>query len=151
LVPGSLAILSSSFGEEDRGRAIGTWSGFSAITAAIGPVLGGWVIDHLSWRWAFLINLPIACAVVAISLWRVPESRGETTGKRLDWPGSLLVTAGLGGIVYALLESSNLGWKNGRVLAALGLGILCLAGFLAVEKRASDPLLRLELFRSRTF
>jgi len=151
LVPGSLAILAASFGESDRGRAIGTWSGFSSITAAIGPVLGGWLIDHLSWRWGFLVNLPIACAVVAISLWRVPESRGETAGAALDWPGAFLVTAGLGGVVYALLEAANRGWRDSRVLIAFGLGVVSLASFLAVERRSAEPMLRLDLFRSRDF
>src|SRR6266481_2973286 len=78
LVPGSLALISSHFPQERRGRAIGTWSGFTSITAAIGPVLGGWLIEHGSWRWAFFINVPIACAVMVISFWRVPESRGSS-------------------------------------------------------------------------
>jgi EmrB/QacA subfamily drug resistance transporter len=151
LVPGSLAILASSFGESDRGRAIGTWSGFSSMTAAVGPVLGGWLVDHHTWRWAFLVNLPIACMVVAISLWKVPESRGETSGSKLDWSGALLATIGLGGVVYALLESSGLGWKHPTVPGALVLGILALVAFVAVERRAPDPMLRLELFRSRRF
>src|SRR5437867_11958315 len=105
LVPGSLAIISSSFPERERGRAIGTWSGFSAITTACGPVLGGWLIEHLSWRWAFFVNLPVAMCVLALLLWRVPESRDEGAG-RIDWPGATLVTLGLGGIVYGLIESS---------------------------------------------
>ena len=151
LVPGSLAILAASFGKEDRGRAIGTWSGFSAITAAIGPVLGGWLIDHFSWRWAFLINIPLACAVVWISLWRVPESRAEGAGGRLDWPGTLLATAGLGGVVYALLESSNADLKHPRVATALGFGVVALVAFLAVERRSHNAMLPLELFQSRSF
>lgn len=151
LVPGSLAILAASFGEGDRGRAIGTWSGFGAFAGAVGPVLGGWLIDHLSWRWAFLINVPLACAVVAISLWRVPESRGEDVGAPLDWPGVVLATVGLGGVVYALLESSNLGWTHPRVLAALALGVAALLAFFVFERRTSDPMLPLELFRSRSF
>ncbi|HEV8117009.1 MAG TPA: MFS transporter, partial [Thermoanaerobaculia bacterium] len=151
LVPGSLAILASCFGGSDRGRAIGTWSGFSAMTTAVGPVLGGWLVDHLTWRWAFLVNIPIACAVVVISLWRVPESRGETAGSNLDWPGALLATVGLGGVVYALLESPGLGWKHPAVLATMALGLLALAAFVAVERRAPDPMLRLDLFRSRRF
>lgn len=151
LVPGSLAILSASFSEGDRGRAIGTWSGFSAIAAAVGPIIGGWLIDHLSWRWAFFLNAPLATAVIAISLWRVPESRGVRTGSPLDWPGAVLATAGLGGIVYALLESSNLGWRDPRITVALLLGVTASAAFLAVESRAADPMLPLGLFRSRSF
>src|SRR5271154_3761624 len=96
LVPGSLAIISAAFDEKSRGRAIGTWSGFTAITAAIGPVLGGWLVQHASWRWAFFINPPLAVAVVAISLWHIPESRSASAG-RIDWSGALLATVGLGG------------------------------------------------------
>src|SRR4029450_7938106 len=100
LVPGSLAIISASFAENDRGKAIGTWSGATAITAALGPVLGGWLIDHLSWRAVFFINLPLAIVVIGIALRHVSESsNAEQTGS-LDWPGALLVTVGLGGIVY---------------------------------------------------
>ena len=98
LVPGSLAIISTSFEEKARGAAIGTWSGFTAITTAVGPVLGGWLVEHASWRWVFFINIPLAAAVIAISLWRIPESRSAAAG-RLDWAGALLVTLGLGGLV----------------------------------------------------
>src|SRR5206468_5455278 len=100
LVPGSLAIISSSFPVNERGRAIGTWSGFSAITTAIGPVMGGWLIEHFSWRAIFFLNLPIAAAVVAISLWRVPESRDTEESGSLDWLGAILATIGLGGLVF---------------------------------------------------
>src|SRR5271168_1158080 len=111
LVPGSLALISSSFCAEERGRAIGTWSGFTAITTALGPVLGGWLIEHVSWRWVFFINLPIAAAVIVISLLYIPESRSTTAG-RVDWAGAILATVGLSGLVYGLIESVNLGWKN---------------------------------------
>src|SRR3984893_15222201 len=99
LVPGSLSIISASFDEKTRGQAIGTWSGFTAITAAMGPVLGGWLIEHASWRWAFFINVPLAAAVILISLWQIPESR-DPEGGSLDWIGALLATSGLGGVVY---------------------------------------------------
>ena len=91
LVPGSLAIISVSFDEKSRGQAIGTWSGFTAITSAIGPVLGGWLVEHASWRWVFFINLPLAAAVIVISLWRIPESRSAVAG-RIDWLGAFLAT-----------------------------------------------------------
>src|SRR4029450_2681976 len=94
LVPGSLAIISASFGEQDRGRAIGTWSGFTAITTAVGPVLGGWLIEHASWRWAFFINLPLAAIVIILTLWHVPESRNPQGSRRPDWSGSVLATVG---------------------------------------------------------
>src|SRR6202050_4091278 len=114
LVPGSLSIISANFDEKKRGQAIGTWSGFTAITTAVGPVLGGWLIEHASWRWVFFINIPLAAAVIAISLWRIPESRDPNAGK-IDWVGSLLVTAGLGGVVYAMIESVSLGWGHTSV------------------------------------
>src|SRR6202171_5258663 len=118
LVPGSLAIISTSFDEKNRGQAIGTWSGFTAITTAIGPVLGGWLVQHASWRWAFLINVPLAVAVLVISLWRIPESRSDTAG-RLDWLGAFLVTLGLGGLVNGFIESVNLGWRHPLVFGSL--------------------------------
>src|SRR5579864_2381938 len=111
LVPGSLSIISASFPEQERGRAIGTWSGFTAITTALGPVLGGWLIEHASWRWAFFINLPLAAAVIALSLWQVPESRNTTAGN-VDWAGTLIVTLGLGGVAYGFIESASLGWAR---------------------------------------
>src|SRR5436305_2572240 len=151
LVPGSLALLSASFPPERRGRAIGTWSGCSAITAAAGPLLGGWLIDHASWRWIFFLNLPLSLAVVAISLSRVPESRDPAAPARLDWAGALLATLGLGGVTYGLVEPARLGWSDPRVLGALLLGGLALAAFLAVEARTPTPMMPLSLFRSRAF
>jgi EmrB/QacA subfamily drug resistance transporter len=151
LVPGSLAIISASFAEQDRGKAIGTWSGATAITAALGPVLGGWLIDHLSWRAVFFINLPLAIVVVAIAMRHVPESRNTELQGNLDWPGALLVTLGLGGVVYGLIESSNQSWSHLGILASILLGILALAGFVAVEMRRSAPMMPPQLFRSKSF
>src|ERR1700757_1366037 len=111
LVPGSLSIISASFDERTRGQAIGTWSGFTAITTAVGPVLGGWLIQHASWRGAFFINVPLAAAVIAISLRHIPESRNANAG-HVDWLGALLGTVGLGGVVNGFIESTNLGWDN---------------------------------------
>ena len=111
LVPGSLAIISACFDESSRGKAIGTWSGATAITTAIGPVLGGGVIQHLSWRWAFFLNLPLALAVVVISIGQVPESRSSRAGS-IDWLGALFATAGLTGLVFGLIESARLGWRH---------------------------------------
>ena len=150
LVPGSLAIISSSFREEERGRAIGTWSGFSAMTAAFGPVLGGWLVDHVSWRAVFFINIPLAIVVIAISLWHVPESSARTKGP-LDWWGAVLTAAGLGGLVFALIESTRLGFTHPAVLGSGLLGGGCLIAFVLVEWRSRNPMLPLELFRSRTF
>jgi len=150
LVPGSLAIIGASFDEESRGKAIGTWSGFTAITTALGPVIGGWLIEHGSWRWAFFLNLPLAVAVVMISLWHVPESRGSKT-EHVDWWGALTATLGLGGLVTGLLESAKLGWGNPVVFGSLAEGSTCLVIFMVIEARASTPMVPLELFNSRSF
>jgi len=151
LVPGSLAIIGASFRGEDRGRAIGTWSGFTAITAAIGPVLGGWLIEQISWRAVFFLNLPIALIVWLISFRHVPESKDENANERLDWLGAVLTTFGLGLLVYGLIESSRLGFGHRFVQAALIGGSVLLAAFLVFEARAKNPMLPLELFGSRDF
>lgn len=150
LVPGSLSIISTSFDEKRRGQAIGTWSGFTAITTAIGPVLGGWLVEHASWRWVFFINLPLAVAVIAISLWRIPESRGARAGP-VDWPGAFLATVGLGGLVSGFIESASLGWINPLVLGSLMVGGGCLAALAFVEANVTSPMLPLSLFNSRSF
>jgi EmrB/QacA subfamily drug resistance transporter len=150
LVPGSLSIISASFPETDRGRAIGTWSGFTAITSALGPVIGGWLIEHASWRWAFFMNVPLALAVIAISLWKVPESRNTARGT-VDWLGALTVTLGLGGVAYGLIESPSSGWSRPSIWGSLLMGSLFLLAFFWLESRASSPMVRIELFRSRDF
>jgi EmrB/QacA subfamily drug resistance transporter len=150
LVPGSLAIISNSFSKQERGRAIGVWSGFSAITTGIGPVLGGWLIEHVSWRAVFFINLPLAFVVVFISLRHVAEnSDRETT--RVDWLGAILAALGLGALVYGLIESSQVGFNDRSVITALVAGAVVLILFLVVESHVSQPMLPLTLFRSRTF
>jgi EmrB/QacA subfamily drug resistance transporter len=150
LVPGSLSIISANFDEKTRGRAIGTWSGFTAITTAVGPVLGGWLIQHASWRWVFFINVPLAVAVISISLWRIPESRNAAAG-RVDWLGAVCATVGLAGLVYGFLESTSLGWGDPLVFGSLIVGFGCLIGFVFVEARVSSPLVPLTLFESRSF
>lgn len=133
LIPGSLAIISAAFPPDQRGRAIGLWSGFTAITSAIGPVLGGWLIEAFSWRWIFFMNLPLALLVLGISVWRVPESNDAQVSSQLDRWGALLAVVGLGGIVYALLESAELGFGNPVVLGGLMLGGVSLGLFVFVE------------------
>jgi EmrB/QacA subfamily drug resistance transporter len=150
LIPGSLAIISASFDESTRGRAIGTWSAFTAITMALGPVLGGWLIEHASWRWAFFINLPLAAAVALISLRHVPESRSASAG-RLDWLGAGLATASLGCGVTGLLESSILGWRNPLVIGGLIAGPVFLVLFVLAETRVVAPMVSLSLFKARSF
>ncbi|HEY2351932.1 MAG TPA: MFS transporter [Candidatus Acidoferrum sp.] len=142
LVPNSLALISTSFAPEERGRAIGTWSGFGAITMAVGPVAGGWFVQHASWRWVFFINAPIALVVVALVIWRVSECDANQERVPLDWAGSLLATLGLGGVVYAFVQSSIVPGVAGAAALVL---------FLFVEARSKTPMLPLGLFRSPTF
>jgi EmrB/QacA subfamily drug resistance transporter len=151
LVPGSLAIISASFRDEDRARAIGTWSGFTAITAAIGPVIGGSLIDRISWRAIFFINLPLAIAVLLICFFFVPESRDENAKGRLDWFGAALATIGLGSLVYGLIESSRLGFGHPAVLTALIGGIFFLIALFLWEGHIQNPMLPLTLFHSCDF
>ena len=146
LVPGSLAIISASFGPERRGRAIGTWSGATSITSALGPVLGGWLVQNTSWRLVFFINVPLAVAVLFILFLRVPESHDEGATKGLDWWGALLATIGLGGIVYSLIEAENLGLGSPVVLGSLGIGVGALLAFLYLEAHISAPCFRSACF-----
>lgn len=150
LIPGSLAIISNSFSESERGRAIGTWSGFSAITASAGPVLGGWLIEHVSWRAVFFINLPLALIIVVISLKHVGESSNPEKTK-IDWAGAVLAALGLGALVYGLIESSRTGFGDRLVIFVLIAAAVLLIGFILFEARSSHPMLPLSLFRSRTF
>jgi len=150
LIPGSLAIISSSFDDKERGRAIGTWSAFSAVTSAIGPVLGGWLIEHFSWRAVFFINVPVAAVVLLITLFHVPKNVASK-GSRVDWLGAFLAAFGLGALVYGLLEFSRVGVANRSVGFSLVAAVALLCLFVFVEIRATAPMLPLELFRSKMF
>lgn len=147
LVPNSLALLSSEFVGAERGRAIGTWSGFAAIMTALGPVIGGWVVQHASWRWAFFVNIPIAIAAVWTTKVKIPK-REQRSSNPLDVRGAFLVTTGLGCITYSLLE-----WSNGHVVSRLAgaVGLVLSALFLVNERYARSPLINPKLFLSRTF
>ena len=151
LVPGSLALLGANFPESERGRAIGTWSAFSGITAAIGPVVGGFLVDHFSWRWAFLLNVPIGVVLVFACLAKVPESRGDASDGPVDIAGASAATLGLAGIVFALIEAPTRGWGSAPVATAGVAGLAGLAAFVACEARVRGPMLPLHLFRNRDF
>jgi EmrB/QacA subfamily drug resistance transporter len=151
LIPCSLAIIGATFDEEQRGKAIGTWAAFSAISAAFGPVLGGWIVDHTSWRWIFLINPVIALPTILIALRHVPESRDPQAASGLDWAGALLALLGLGALVYGLIAAPARGWGDGLVIVSIVAGVLLLAIFLWVERRSHAPMMPLALFRSRMF
>jgi EmrB/QacA subfamily drug resistance transporter len=150
LVPASLAIIGASFEGRQKAKAIGTWGALSAIAMAVGPVLGGWLVEGVSWRAAFLINPVLAAVAIPIALWHVPESR-DPEAHNLDLAGAVLATVGLAGLVYGLIESSAWGLGAPRVLAALGLGSVALAAFVSVERHAKDPMVPPSLFRSRNF
>jgi EmrB/QacA subfamily drug resistance transporter len=151
LVPGSLALISANFSKKRRGRAIGTWSGVTAIAAGVGPILGGWLIETFSWRWIFFLNIPLVAAVILITWFRVPESSDDKATKRIDWLGAVFATAGLGGLVFGLIESNSRGFRDPLVIASLVIGVVALAGFIFVEARIKNPMMPLELFRSRAF
>jgi len=151
LVPGSLAIISAMFPEEERGRAIGTWAGASALTTALGPVIGGWLVDAWSWRIIFLINVPIAVVAIVLAIWHMPESRDESGDVAVDWLGGALAVMGLGALAYGLTLASSHGWTGATAVGFLTTAVLMLGLFVWREARASHPMMPLELFRSRTF
>jgi EmrB/QacA subfamily drug resistance transporter len=151
LVPGSLAIISASFPADERGQAIGTWSGSTAITTALGPVMGGWLIEHVSWRAVFFLNLPLAIVVLLLVFRFVPESLDEEETGKLDLVGAALATISLGTIVYGLIESSRLGFQNPIVITALSSSLIFLVAFVLVEARRRHPMMPPTLFRARNF
>lgn len=152
LVPGSLALISAAFPQDERGKAFGTWAGFTGVTSGGGPLVGGWLIDHYSWAWAFAVNVPLALLVFGITWARVPESRDEAkAGTRLDTAGALLATVGLGGVVFAFIEAPTRGWRSPAVLLALAAGLASLAAFVRVERARASPMLPLHLLRNRNF
>lgn len=151
LTPGSLAIIEASFAPSDRGRAIGAWSGLGGLAVAVGPFLGGYLISALSWRLIFIINVPIAIAVILISLRHVPESADPDAKGRIDLLGSGLVVAALVGISYGLVEGPDLGWTSSAVLGTLLAGVVASILFVIVERRTSNPVVPFSIFRSRQF
>jgi EmrB/QacA subfamily drug resistance transporter len=151
LVPGSLALISAHFSRENRGRAIGTWAGATSIAAGVGPLLGGWLAEHLSWRWIFFMNLPLAALALVIAWRRVPESRGGRSSAPVDWIGAALATGGLFGFVFGLIEGGARGFSARPVRVSLALGAAGMAAFALVEWRGRHPMVPPALFRSRTF
>lgn len=149
LVPGSLALIDAAIRPADRGRAIGTWAGLAGVASAAGPFIGGYLIDSLSWRWVFFINIPLAAVAFAIIMRHAPESRGRTGG-RLDVGGAAAVTIGLAGTIYPLIEVPAHGWQP-LSMAAVVVGVLGLVAFPLIERRKSTPLIPSELFRSTQF
>ncbi len=150
LTPGALAILEASFAREDRSRAIGAWSGLGGIGGALGPFLGGWLVELADWRLIFLINVPLAAIVLAVTLRHVPESRAASA-PGIDVTGVLTGAIGLGGLTYGFTAWPDAGPGSPVVLASLAVGVLGLAGFVVRQRRARHPMLPLEIFRARAF
>ena len=151
LVPGSLALISANFPEEQRGRAIGTWAALTSIAAGIGPLIGGWLADQFSWRWIFVLNVPIAVIVIVIAVAKLPESRDEEESGAIDWLGALLATVMLGALVIALIRAATEGFGSGRVIASLTISLGSALAFIAVERATRQPMIPPSIFRSRTF
>src|SRR3984885_14746576 len=147
----ALALIGATFDETERGRAIGTWAASAAVATAIAPLLGGWIVDHFSWRWIFLINPLIALPAIWIAYCHVPESRDPDAKPGLDWRGTILLLLGLGGLAYGLIASPVSGWRDPVVLVSITGGMVLLIGFVYAEYRSRTPILPLSLFRSRTF
>jgi len=151
LTPGSLAIIEASFDPADRGKAIGAWSGLGGIATAAGPLLGGYLIAAASWRWIFLINLPVGALVLALSIRHVPESRDPDAPRGVDVPGALCATVALAGIAYGLIGGPSIGWGKPSVVVMLVVGVFATAGFVVVERSSPAPMLPLSVFRVRQF
>jgi len=151
LTPGSLAILQASFDPDERGRAIGAWSGLGGVATAAGPLLGGYLIAAASWRWIFLINLPIGALVLALSVRHVPESIDPAASSHIDVAGAASAAAALAGVTFGLIEGPTRGWSDGAVIAMLAVGVLGAVGFLLVERASPAPMLPLSVFRIRQF
>ena len=151
MMPATLSIITNAFPAHERGRAMGTWAGVSAIALAIGPVVGGFLVEHVSWQSIFYINVPVAIIAVAVTLVAAHESKDETVAPTIDVLGVLTLSAGLGAIVLALVEGNNWGWGSGRILGLFAAGLLALAAFVAVERRVKVPMVDFAFFRSRSF
>jgi EmrB/QacA subfamily drug resistance transporter len=150
LTPSSLAIIVSSFKEKERGPAIGTWLAWGSVAGIVGPLAGGLIVDQLDWRYVFALNIPLVAATLVLIFAAVPHSL-PVAGRRVDYLGALLCTAGLGGIVFAMIEQPRYGWTSATTLVPLAGGLVALAAFVAYESRTSQPMLKLDLFRRRNF
>jgi EmrB/QacA subfamily drug resistance transporter len=150
VVPTALALLNGTLQPSDRARGIGIWAGLSTLATTAGPYAGGWLVDHASWRWVFLLNLPLI-ALALLALTRVPETSGERRSLSLDAVGALLAVLGLGGVIYGLTDGAQAGWTSPRVVISLIAGGLALIALVPAERRRRAPMLRLSLFASRQF
>jgi EmrB/QacA subfamily drug resistance transporter len=151
MMPATLSIITNAFPAHERGKAIGTWAGVSALALAIGPVVGGFLTEHVSWRAIFFLNVPVAAAAVVVTLAAARESRDRTVARSVDYAGVATLTLGIGALVLALIEGNRWGWGSASVLALFALSLIGLAAFNVVELRARNPMIEYRFFRSRTF
>src|SRR4051794_7225419 len=152
MMPGTLSIISNEFPPEQRGRAIGTWAGVSALALALGPVVGGALTQYVSWRAIFFINVPVAVGAVAVTLFATHESRDETIDRRVDVPGIATLSIGLTALILALVESTGWGWGSTKIIALLAVAAISLISFVVIELKLSPaPMVQFEFFKSRTF
>ncbi|MEA2454170.1 MAG: hypothetical protein QOI45_432, partial [Thermoleophilaceae bacterium] len=151
MMPATLSIITVTFPPEERGKAIGTWAGVSALALAIGPVVGGALAEYVSWRAIFFLNLPVAVGAVLVTLFATHESRDETKRHTIDWAGIVTFSIGLTALVLALIEGNSWGWGSARVVALLAVAVVGLVAFAVIEPRAREPMVEFSLFRSRTF
>ena len=151
MMPGTLSIISNAFPPEERGRAIGIWAGVSAIALAIGPLVGGWLTEDVSWRAIFFLNLPVAAGAIVVTLFATEESRDHTVGRQVDYPGIAALTVGLTALVLALVEGNAWGWGSIEILSLLALSVVSLVGFVRIEQRSAAPIVDFAFFRSRQF
>jgi EmrB/QacA subfamily drug resistance transporter len=150
LTPSSLAIIVTAFSGKQRGAAIGSWTAWGGIAAIVGPLVGGWIVDQASWRWIFALNVPLVVVTVLRIFIAVPGS-ARATARRIDFLGAVLCVLGLAGIVFALIEQPRYGWGSPLIYLPLIGGLLAFSSFLAYERRAAQPMLKLELFARRNF
>ena len=150
LTPSSLAVIVATFNKRERGAAIGAWTAWGAIASIVGPLVGGGIVDNASWRWIFVINPPLIAITLVLLFASVPAQK-RTIGRRADYLGAALCVAGLGGLVFALIEEPHYGWSSPAILIPLIAGAILFSAFLVYERRASDPMLELALFARRNF
>jgi EmrB/QacA subfamily drug resistance transporter len=151
MMPGTLSIITNAFPPQERGKAIGTWAGVSAIALALGPLLGGWLTQDVTWRAIFFINVPIAAVAVFVTLFAAEESRDETASRQVDFPGIATLTIGLTALVLALVEGNGWGWGSARIVGLLAASVIGLTSFVLIERRAAAPIVDFAFFRSRSF
>jgi EmrB/QacA subfamily drug resistance transporter len=151
MMPGTLSIITDAFPPHERGKAMGTWAGVSALALAVGPVLGGFLTEHVSWRAIFYLNIPVAIGAVVATLFAVRESRDTTVGREVDYAGVVVLTAGLTALVLALVEGNAWGWGSPEILGLIAVAAIALPGFVAVERRVKAPMVQFELLSDRNF